>query len=86
MENHNVKRSPGRPKVCLTEEARKEALKKSKTKYMLDKEWYCDICKTGRNYTLAGKHCHLKTIKHQKNSIASISWRKIIDIMQGHNA
>ena len=86
MENHNVKRSPGRPKVYLTEEARKEALKKSKTKYMLDKEWYCDICKTGRNYTLAGKHCHLKTIKHQKNSIASISWRKIIDIMQGHNA
>ena len=30
MENHNVKRSPGRPKVYLTEEARKEALKKAK--------------------------------------------------------
>jgi len=27
----------------------------------------CDICKTGRNYTLAGKHCHLKTEKHRLN-------------------
>ena len=34
---------------------------------MLNKEWFCDICKTGRNYTLAGKHCHLKTLKHIKN-------------------
>ena len=34
---------------------------------MLHKEWYCDICNTGRNYTLAGKTCHIKTYKHQKN-------------------
>ena len=33
---------------------------------MLEKEWYCDICKTGRNYTLAGKHCHMKSKKHKK--------------------
>ena len=41
--------------------------KNHKTTYMLNKEWYCDICKTGRNYTLAGKSCHLKTKKHIKN-------------------
>ena len=68
MENHNVKRSPGRPKVYLAEEARKEALKKSKTKYMLNKEWYCDVCKNGRNYTLAGKWIHFKSKKHIKNA------------------
>ena len=34
---------------------------------MLNKEWYCDICNTGRNYTLAGKWCHLNTKKHIKN-------------------
>ena len=68
MENHNVKRSPGRPKVYLTEEARKEALKKSKTKYMLNKEWYCDVCKNGINYTLAGKWCHLNKKIHKKNA------------------
>ena len=34
---------------------------------MLNKEWYCDICKTGRNYKLAGKHCHLQTKKHRNN-------------------
>ena len=35
--------------------------------YMLKKEWYCDICKNGKNYTLAGKSCHLKTRKHVNN-------------------
>ena len=34
---------------------------------MLKKEWYCNICNTDINYTLAGKHCHLKTKKHIKN-------------------
>ena len=63
MENQNVKRGRGRPKKYLTEEVRKN----NKTTYMLNKEWYCDICKTGRNYTLAGKHCHLKTEKHRLN-------------------
>ena len=61
MENQNIKRGRGRPKVFTNEE-----LKKHKTEYMLNKEWYCDVCKTGRNYTLAGKHCHVKTFKHQK--------------------
>ena len=62
MENQNVKRGRGRPKVFTNEE-----IKNHKTTYMLNKEWYCDICKTGRNYTLAGKSCHLKTKKHIKN-------------------
>jgi len=62
MENQNVKRGRGRPKVFTDEER-----KNHKTTYMLNKEWYCDICKTGRNYTLAGKSCHLKTKKHIKN-------------------
>ena len=60
MENQK-KRGRGRPKIYTEEE-----LRKKKTRYMLNREWFCDICKTGRNYTLAGKHCHLKTKKHEK--------------------
>ena len=63
MENQNIKKKRGRPKVFTTEER-----KNHKTLYMLNKEWYCDICKTGRNYTLSGKFCHLKTKKHIKNA------------------
>ena len=62
MENQNVKRGRGRPRVFTNEE-----IKNHRSAYMLNKEWYCDICKTGRNYTLAGKSCHLKTKKHIKN-------------------
>ena len=64
MENHNVKRRPGRPKVLTAEER-----KNHKTTYMLNREWYCDICRTGRNYTLAGKFCHLNTKKHIYNHL-----------------
>ena len=67
QDNQNIKRDRGRPQVYSTEE-RKEAVKNSKTNYMLNKGWYCDICNTGRNYTLAGKHCHLKTKKHRVNA------------------
>ena len=69
MERENVKRGRGRPQVYKTEKERKEAVTRSKSKYMLNKEWYCDVCGTGRNYTLAGKHCHLKTKKHQLNAL-----------------
>ena len=62
MEQNNIKK--GRPRI-LTDEERKI----NKTKYMLEKEWYCEICITGINYTLAGKHCHLNTKKHNKNNI-----------------
>ena len=59
MEKNNKR---GRPRK-LTDEERK----KNKTTYMVNKPWYCDICNTGRNYKLAGKHCHLNTIKHKLN-------------------
>ena len=67
QDNQKIKRGRGRPKRYQTEEERREAIKNTKTKYMLNKEWYCDICKTGRNYTRAGKHCHLNKKKHKKN-------------------
>ena len=40
---------------------KKNAITKSKSKYMLNKEWFCDICKNYKNYSLAGKHSHIKT-------------------------
>ena len=43
-----------------TDEERKDAIQRSKTKYMLNKEWYCDVCKNGHNYSLAGKWKHDK--------------------------
>ena len=63
MENQNVKRGRGRPKVFTDEER-----KNHKTTYMLNKEWYCDVCKNGINYTLAGKWCHLNKKIHKKNA------------------
>ena len=68
MENQKIKRGPGRPKKYSTEEEKKEAVKQQKSKYMLKKEWYCDVCKNGLNYTLAGKWCHLNTKMHKKNA------------------
>ena len=86
MENQNVKRGRGRPPKYSTEEEKKEAIKKQKSKYMLDKEWYCNICNTGRNYTLAGKWCHLNTNKHRRNTIIINLREKLNNIMQRHNA
>ena len=62
MENQNIKRGRGRPKVFCDEER-----KNHNTVYMLNKEWYCAVCNTGRNYKLAGKWCHMKTKKHTRN-------------------
>ena len=62
MDKQIIKRGRGRPRVLTDEERRR-----NKTICMLKKEWYCEICKTGKNYTLAGKHCHLNTLKHRKN-------------------
>ena len=62
MEKKNVKKGSGRPKIFTEEEQRRK-----KTLLMQNKEWYCNICKTGKNYTLAGKWCHIKTKKHQNN-------------------
>ena len=50
----------------------KEEIKNHRTAYMLGKDWFCDICKTGINYKLAGKWCHIYTMKHQLNSMKSL--------------
>ena len=49
----------GRKKIFTDDE-----IKKRKNKYMLQKEWYCDICANKTNYTLAGKTNHLRTKIH----------------------
>ena len=59
----------GRPILHQTDEQRKNAIKKSKTKYMLNKPWFCDICQNDKNYTLAGKGSHIKTKLHINNCI-----------------
>lgn len=57
----------GRQAKYSNEENRKAAIRDSKTKYMVNKEWICSVCEN-RNYTLAGKWSHLKTKKHVKNA------------------
>jgi len=44
---------------------------RNKTRCMLDKEWCCNVC-GGHNYTLAGKHSHIKTMKHKYNTIRNV--------------
>ena len=78
MENQ-IKRGRGRPRK-LTD---KERIK-NKTTYMLNRPWYCDICNTGRNYTLAGKHCHLKTVKHKLNTDIDVM-KKIINARRNND-
>ena len=58
MDNQKVKKYE-------TEEERKDAIRRSKPRYMLSKIWYCEVC--DREYCLAGKPQHLKTIKHNEN-------------------
>ena len=48
MENQ-VKRNRGGQIKYHTEEERKAAIR-SQTKCMLNKEWYCDICRNDFNY------------------------------------
>ena len=51
-----------------TEEERIKALRASRNKYQKNKEWYCDICLNGKNYTARGKFMHLKAKKHIKKA------------------
>ena len=37
---------------------------------MKNTEWYCDICKYGKNYSIRGKWSHLGTKKHERNHFA----------------
>ena len=50
-----------------TEEERLAALRASRNKYQKNKEWYCDVCKNGKNYTNGGRTKHEQTKKHQRN-------------------
>ena len=58
------KKPRGRPIKYFTEEERKDAIRQSKTRYMLNKEWICTVCDC-HNYTLSGKCKHLRTKKHK---------------------
>ena len=62
-DNQKVQKEKARP--YETEEERKDAIRRSKTRDMLSKMWYCEVC--DREYRLAGKTQHLRTIKHNKN-------------------
>ena len=44
---------------------------------LYNKEWYCDICNNGKNYTLRGKWSHLGTKKHERNHFAANSLVKL---------
>ena len=57
----------GRPIKYDNEQDRLNAIKDSKTRYMLKKPWYCEAC--DHDYTLAGKWSHIKTKKHIRNYI-----------------
>ena len=57
--------------MYATEEERMKSLRASRNKYQKNKEWYCDICKNGKNYTNGGRTSHEKTQKHQRNLLSS---------------
>ena len=57
----------GRPRKYFTEEERRQANRRSNTKYMVNKEWLCPDC-GNRDYSLAGIWTHLKSKKHIRNA------------------
>ena len=66
--NYLYKLRMGRRKGSLnykTEEERKQARRRNQAKLLRETKWYCEICQ--REYTLGGKHMHLKTAKHSRN-------------------
>lgn len=50
------------------EQDRNDAIRRSKTKYMLGKQWVCPVC-DNHDYSLAGKWMHIKSKKHITNTI-----------------
>ena len=78
MDNEKTK-SRGRPPKYNSEMERKNAIRQSKTRYMLNKEWICIVC-DNNNYTLSGKCKHLHTKKHN-DAVNRIIINKIIDII-----
>ena len=67
-----------------TEAERKNAIKNTKTKYMLNKPFYCQYCDPTHNYTLAGKWTHFKSRKHiinvVKKAIESVDESDVITV------
>jgi len=49
-----------------------ERRRKYENERMKSYEWYCDVCKNGKNYTLRGKFMHLKT-KNMRGTIIRIN-------------
>lgn len=58
------KKSVGRPPIYTSKEDRIKNI----YRFMVNTPWYCNICDPNHNYTLAGKHSHLQTEKHKRNS------------------
>ena len=56
----------GHKPIYKNDQDRKEANKKTKTKYMVNKQWICPVY--NKDYKLAGKTQHLKTKKHHNNA------------------
>ena len=80
MEETKSKRGQHGPIKYFSEEERKEAIRRSKTEYMANKEWYCYVCPL-HNYKLAGKWYHLRTEKHKKRTaVSSLIKKKLNDM------
>ena len=79
-----IKRGRGQhgPIIYFTEEERKEAIKQSKTDYMTNKSWYCNVCPL-HNYKLANKWYHIRTQNLKKRvAISSVIKRKLEDMQR----
>ena len=73
---NSEKKPRGRPKGIhtpikyFTQEERQDAIRRSKTRYIVNKEWICIVCEN-HNYTLSGKCKHLR-IKTHKDTVNRI--------------
>ena len=79
MDNKKLSQEAGRLNI-IVKWKEKNAIRESKRKYMVNKEWICIVC-DNHNYTLSGKCKHLRTKKHIKNKTAYDVMNKIIDII-----
>ena len=53
--------------LSIIKQKKKESkqARRNQAKLLRETKWYCEICQ--REYTLGGKHMHVKTAKHSKN-------------------
>jgi len=66
--------------MYATEEGRIKALRAARNTYQKNKEWCCDICCNGKNYTARGKTNHEETKKHLLTS-KIVENAKIVDLI-----